>query len=1747
MNYNQTTRDELYRKFADSHQPGKMFQFLYGADSKAVFKIFTTVTSRWTKEDHEIFDKISQSISKNRQSPGRFFKVHYGKVVEVCTGSKKETEILYPYFDKLNQFSYSRGWARRTVRTSYYINPVSKIQLILFAAYYLQIFECSLDKYLLNDMREELVDFKRNYQFNLSGLEDIIAAHLDAGDKEVKNAIEKIITSDNNVAFITTHIIRGVFKSNDKDLHRLLGQLLVAARLQEGVRQAICENMDCGTIEAFRTIFNVIEEQDLLRYSAVRRAVATWIGILDPEHLQRSSNKTFRLMQEVVKEKKAAYELLDSNDTMHILVGLWGLGFYEVQEAVEVMERFAKSGSVQQKGVAAFYNQCLDDRKTQQRIANKLMESENLTIELAAGIFGTYMTDCQQEAALATGVRLGEQGKICPVDITLWFKDKETARKHFMILDGLLGQMKHKKYQFEHYVFPWLLANITYANVLIRMCAIANGLRMDKWIDQLAERLTDLDGADNSRVTGVRLLLSEPSTPKQREILIQTLGDKETYTRKEALGIAKKMKFTPQEYDAMCELLRFKAADLRLNIISLIKEQDAQGLERSLTILLKDKREEMCLAGLDILRGLIQEAGKKDSTDLISVIDYGKKLAGEILKPSEREQIILNEIFVSEEINQETKEETEGKDALYRDSDIIPIPKIDCDKSGYPLFSISSKELASLYQKLDDLIYEYKDTEIKTAFGETVLLGNQNYLPQLKYVGTPEERIPLLSVWRQFYEQNVKMPENLMAMYLAVKPYTVTVGYGIAATSDPVYDKFIKKLVTELFGETIIGFDPSAYRFGKCSRRVGSMAVAGADFFSDILKHLVELYCDVDYQNELGRKVAEYLCCHVPKEKRMIKADRGMGWNGKEVYLTPLNSSIIQVSLFSLCEKWKTPEEFKERFDRMLALEECFMKVPQGAESWEVRAQDNLVLKALDFTVAACYGHISEGQMYRRIFESKLLRENLQNLFLIYRAEKYPALKRWIKKYGLEDEKLDAYVRGVANTVADVIVKVECKRGDSLTSYSDAVTSIEFFYGIDHLIKLLTALGKDKFVRSDGLGYNSKGSRKINLCHLISVCYPLPTDTVEDLRKALKGTSIGEKRLIEVVMYAPQWMDLIEEYLGFTGLKRGAYYFMAHMNDQYNRDQRKFAAIARFTPLEKEELFHGAFDIAWFEEAYDILGEKRFQMLYDAAKYTSDGSRHTRARKYADATLGKVTVEELETEITAKRNKDLLMSYPLIPAKDKSDILRRYEFIQRFRKESQQFGSMRRNSEGQACDMAMRNLATRAGYKDVTRLTLVMEMALADSLKHYFEWNVLDAGNESIQARIQVSSSGKPDVAVKKDRKVLASIPATLKKHAYILELKESNKKFREQYSRTVKMFELSMEERELYTIEEICSLCNNPVVRPIVENLVFVNPATGVCGVVSETNGAGLMTVDAVNVAVSGLEKFTIDEMTGIEKSVFYKMSSTEEVRVAHPYDLYHSGNWAKWQKLFFKKQQEEGTKQPFRQVFRELYVKMEEELQQNYSRLFAGHQIQPAKTVSALKGRRWIADYETGLEKVFYKDNIVVTMYALADWFSPSDIEPPTLEYVAFSDRKTYKALSIQEIPDIVYSEAMRDVDLAVSVAHAGSVDPEASHSTIEMRKVIMECNIDLFGLENVTVKGSHAFIRGKLGEYTVHLGSGVVHMTGVHQLNVLPVHSQHRGKLFLPFLDDDPKTAEIVSKVLLFAEDKKIKDPYLLEQMR
>ena len=119
--------------------------------------------------------------------------------------------------------------------------------------------------------------------------------------------------------------------------------------------------------------------------------------------------------------------------------------------------------------------------------------------------------------------------------------------------------------------------------------------------------------------------------------------------------------------------------------------------------------------------------------------------------------------------------------------------------------------------------------------------------------------------------------------------------------------------------------------------------------------------------------------------------------------------------------------------------------------------------------------------------------------------------------------------------------------------------------------------------------------------------------------------------------------------------------------------------------------------------------------------------------------------------------------------------------------------------------------------------------------------------------------------------------------------------------------------------------------------------------------------------------------------------------------------------------------------------------------------------------------------------------------------------------------------------------------SVAHVAGVDPEASQSSLQMRAALVAETTALLSYDNVAIDGHRAVIEGEIGRYSVHLGSAGVHQLPGGAVCIVPVHAQHRGRVFLPFADDDPKTAEIVAKVLMLARDRDIRDPTILEQLR
>lgn len=693
------------------------------------------------------------------------------------------------------------------------------------------------------------------------------------------------------------------------------------------------------------------------------------------------------------------------------------------------------------------------------------------------------------------------------------------------------------------------------------------------------------------------------------------------------------------------------------------------------------------------------------------------------------------------------------------------------------------------------------------------------------------------------------------------------------------------------------------------------------------------------------------------------------------------------------------------------------------------------------------------------------------------------------------------------NNVVARILEIELKRGDTQTPVSQLAKSIKQHEGAHNFIEILIALGSETFTR--GYNWDSGGyTKRDTLSSLLKASIPAANDNAQTLRNAIGGR-ITEKRLLEAVMYTPAWIAIAEEYLQWPGLKSAAWYFHAHTRESFSLEFE--TEVARFSSIEKDDFQRGAFDIRWFKESYEILGAERFAMLYDCAKYISGGANHRRAQLFADAVLGKLNVGDLEKQIRDKRNKDLLLCYSLVPL-EKQDALLRYEFIHEFLKESRKFGAQRQQSEKTAANIALENLARNLGYADVLRLSWKMEMQKLDGIQEYFKPKEVDGVTVFLEWR----ETGSAEFIIDKGGKRLKSVPKAIKQNEYVEALKETKASLKSQFSRALLSLERAMENRDAFEFDEVSELLHHPVIGSMLEKIVF--RCDDELGFITSE---GLRNVD--------------DNIIALEKS--------SSLSIAHCYDLYILGKWAHYQRHAF----DSGLVQPFKQIFRELYTVNEDEIiERTVSRRYAGHQIQTKKAVALLKGRGWTVDYYNGLQKVYHNENVVVTMYALADWLTPSEVEAPTIETVQFTNRKTGAFLVIEEINPILFSEIMRDIDLVVSVAHVGGVDPMTSHSTIEMRGVIVAESVRLLKLSNVEIGERFVKVNGLHGAYSVHLGSAQVHMMGRGALNILPVHSQHRGRIFLPFIDEDPKTAEVISKVLLLGEDGKIKDPSIMRQI-
>ncbi|MDR3186424.1 MAG: hypothetical protein LBU04_06450 [Christensenellaceae bacterium] len=71
--------------------------------------------------------------------------------------------------------------------------------------------------------------------------------------------------------------------------------------------------------------------------------------------------------------------------------------------------------------------------------------------------------------------------------------------------------------------------------------------------------------------------------------------------------------------------------------------------------------------------------------------------------------------------------------------------------------------------------------------------------------------------------------------------------------------------------------------------------------------------------------------------------------------------------------------------------------------------------------------------------------------------------------------------------------------------------------------------------------------------------------------------------------------------------------------------------------------------------------------------------------------------------------------------------------------------------------------------------------------------------------------------------------------------------------------------------------------------------------------------------------------------------------------------------------------------------------------------------------------------------------------------------------------------------------------------------------------------------------------MGEYAINLRSAIASKQLAGALNIMAINDSTQNKLFINFVDGNPITVEVISKMILLAEDTKIKDANIIREIK
>ncbi|MDP9391704.1 MAG: DUF4132 domain-containing protein, partial [Actinomycetota bacterium] len=299
-------------------------------------------------------------------------------------------------------------------------------------------------------------------------------------------------------------------------------------------------------------------------------------------------------------------------------------------------------------------------------------------------------------------------------------------------------------------------------------------------------------------------------------------------------------------------------------------------------------------------------------------------------------------------------------------------------------------------------------------------------------------------------------------------------------------------------------------------------------------------------------------------------------------------------------------------------------------------------------------------------------------------------------------------------------------------------------------------------------------------------------------------------------------------------------------------------------------------------------------------------------------------------------------------------------------------------------------------------------------------------------------------------------------------------------------------------------------------------------------------------------------------------------EIRLWHPLRA-GAGEVRDWRQHLLAAE----LRQPFKQAFREIYRLTDAEIETgDHSNRFAAHVLRAPQAQALMRTRGWTGNalgywdggFEGHVTKRFSDGWRAEFFFDLIEEEGDGD----GMAFLASSDQvrfcrqqggTVWVPQPLTEVPPLIFTEAMRDVDLFVGVTSIAT-DPtwitrgERPHETYwqsmsfgalsvaaaNRREALERLVPRLRIAHRCTLTERFLEVRGRLRTYRIHLGSGNVLMAPDDEyLCIVPGRGQWKDpKVYLPFEEEGGMLSVILSKAFLLADDTAITDRSITHQI-